>query len=461
LSLSAWELARQVRTGERSALELAHESISRIESLDQQVRAFVSVNADEALQAAAAVDASRTQGVNLGPLAGVPIALKDNICWGRTTCSSRFLESYDSPFQATAARRMADAGLVVVGKTNMDEFAMGSSCENSAFGPTHNPRDLSRVPGGSSGGSAAAVAGGMVPIALGSDTGGSIRQPAAFCGIVGLKPTYGRVSRYGLVAFASSLDQIGPLANTVHDAALGLDQPVEVVRTAMGRARVGVLGGHMLDGLDPAMHAALRATADRLSNLGVEVVEVDLPTASHGIAAYYIIATAEASSNLARFDGIRYGQRASLGAGEDLLELYIKSRSEGFGSEVQRRILLGTHVLSSGYYDEYYAKAMCARRLIRADYDTAFDAAGLGCDAVLMPTTPGPAFKLGEKATDPMALYLEDLFTVGVNLAGLPAISVPAGSVRVDGHDLPLGMQLVGRAFDERRLLQLARLMES
>ena len=486
MSLSAWELARQVRTGERSALELAHESIRRIESLDQEVRAFVSVNADEALQAAAAVDASRTRGSSLGPLAGVPIALKDNICWGRTTCSSRFLESYTSPFQANAARRMADAGLVVVGKTNMDEFAMGSSCENSAFGPTHNPRDLSRVPGGSSGGSAAAVAGGMVPIALGSDTGGSIRQPAAFCGIVGLKPTYGRVSRYGLVAFASSLDQIGPMANSVHDAALclelmagtdpldattadrpheafadGLDQPVEIVRTALGRARVGVLGGHMLDGLDPAMHAALRATADRLSNLGVEVVEVDLPTASHGIAAYYIIATAEASSNLARFDGIRYGQRASLGAGGDLLELYIKSRSEGFGPEVQRRILLGTHVLSSGYYDEYYAKAMCARRLIRADYDTAFDAAGLGCDAVLMPTTPGPAFKLGEKATDPMALYLEDLFTVGVNLAGLPAISVPAGSVRVDGHDLPLGMQLVGRAFDERRLLQLARLVES
>jgi aspartyl-tRNA(Asn)/glutamyl-tRNA(Gln) amidotransferase subunit A len=229
----------------------------------------------------------------------------------------------------------------------------------------------------------------------------------------------------------------------------------------MGRVRVGVLGGHMLDGLDPAMRATLRETADRLGNLGVEMVEVDLPTASHGIAAYYIIATAEASSNLARFDGIRYGRRATLASGEDLLELYIKSRSEGFGPEVQRRILLGTHVLSSGYYGEYYGKAMRARRLIRADYDTVFDASGVGCDAVLMPTTPGPAFKLGEKATDPMALYLEDLFTVGVNLAGLPAISVPVGSVRVEGQDLPLGMQLVGRAFDERRLLQLARLMES
>lgn len=474
---SASSIAALVGSGELTAADVVRASLDRIAALDPPIHAFLEVFGDEALAQARALDEKRAAGERLGRLAGVPIAVKDNICLaqGRTTCASRMLEGYRSPFTATALRRLLDAGAIVVGKTNLDEFAMGSSCELSAFGPTRNPWDRSRVPGGSSGGSAAAVAAGMTPLALGSDTGGSVRQPASHCGVVGLKPTYGRVSRYGLVAYASSLDQIGVMARTVEDCALCLEcmaghDPLDTTSSTrsieafagrhdagVGGRTLGVPRGAIGPWSDPEAGAVFDRAVQQLGDAGFSVREVDLPHAGHAVAAYYIVATAEASSNLARFDGVRYGRRAALSAGEGLEELYTRSRAEGLGHEVQRRIMLGTHVLSSGYYEAYYLSALKARRLIQRDYDRVFSA---GCDAIVMPVATGPAFRLGEKLEDPLALYLEDVYTVGVNLAGLPAVSLPAGFVERDGARLPVGVQLISRAWSEMELLALARAAE-
>lgn len=477
MSGTATTIAADVRTGRVSAGDVVRGALERLDAANPRLNAFLQVFADESLEHAAAIDAQIARGENPGPLAGVPVALKDNIClaWGRTTCASRILEEYASPFTATAAQRLVDAGAVIVGKTNLDEFAMGSSGENSAFGPTRNPWDESRVPGGSSAGSAAAVAAGIVPLALGSDTGGSIRQPAGYCGVVGLKPTYGRVSRYGLVAFASSLDQIGPMARTVGDAAAALTalcgpdprdstsgaREPEDFSAALEEPIEGLVLGVPKQAVSTANDAAVAGALDTAikvyTDAGARIVEVDLAHADHGIAAYYIVATAEASSNLARYDGIRYGSRAEPRDGEDLLDLYCRTRAEGFGPEVQRRIMLGTHVLSSGYYDAYYVKALKVRRRIKQDYDAAF---GAGCHALLLPSSTGPAFRLGEKAADPLAMYLEDVYTVGVNLAGLPALTMPGGFTRGPGPVLPVGLQLVGPAWAEARLLRIARMHE-
>jgi aspartyl-tRNA(Asn)/glutamyl-tRNA(Gln) amidotransferase subunit A len=401
--------------------------------------------------------------VDPGPLAGVPVALKDllHLEGMATTCGSRILEGYRAPFTATAAERLLHAGAVVIGKTNMDEFAMGSSTENSGFKPTRNPWDRERVPGGSSGGSAAAVAASVVPLALGTDTGGSIRQPAALCGVVGLKPTYGRVSRYGVVAFASSLDQVGPLTRTVEDAALAAgvlfghdahdatsaDIPVPDFMSGLEGGvdglRIGVPWSFLEQGVEPDVLAAFRSALAALQNAGARVVEIDLPHAPHAVATYYLVATAEASSNLARYDGVRHGLRAEA---PDLRAMYGATRDRGFGPEVKRRVILGTFALSSGYYDAYYLRAQKVRTLIRGDFERAFE----GCDVVATPTAPTPAFKLGEKTEDPLQMYLADVFTVPANLAGIPGLSVPCGLVR----GLPCGLQLLGRAFDEATLFR-------
>jgi aspartyl-tRNA(Asn)/glutamyl-tRNA(Gln) amidotransferase subunit A len=470
---SAAETRAAIHSRQTTAEETTRAALARAESLNPKLNAFLQIFPDHALDQARAVDARLARGEH-PPLAGVPVALKDNICLahGKTTCASRMLANYHSPFTATAAQRLIDAGAVILGKTNLDEFAMGSSTEHSAFGPTRNPWDLSRVPGGSSGGSAAAAAARICPIALGSDTGGSIRQPAGFCGVVGLKPTYGRVSRHGLVAYASSLDQIGPLATNVCDAALALnaiagpdpldstsaDQPATDfaadLETPVRHLTLGVPRQARSDANHPAVAQALDDTIRLYRDLGATILDIDLPMIDVAIAAYYIIALAEASSNLARFDGIRYGHRATLAPGEGLADLYCKTRSEGFGPEVKRRIMLGTHVLSSGYYDAYYTTALRARRKILADFNAAFDR---GCQAILLPSSPSPAFKIGEKTSDPLALYLEDVYTVAVNLAGLPALTFPTALASLEGAKLPIGMQLIGRPFDESALLRIAR----
>lgn len=479
--MSVVETRDAVRDGRVSARAAVGSALDRIARLNPAINALTQVFDAHALAAADRIDAKRSRGEALGPLAGVPVALKDNICldFGLTTCASRMLENYRSPFTATAARRLMDADAVVIAKANMDEFAMGSSTEHSIHGATRNPHDPTRVPGGSSGGAAAAVAAGLVPLALGSDTGGSVRQPAAMCGIVGLKPTYGRVSRWGLVAYASSLDQIGPLTRNVPDAALALsviaghdehDQtslragPQDFsnqLQHPLAGLRIGVARRARSAANSPGVAAALERASAALTGAGVQVVEVDLPHTDVGIAAYYLIATAEASSNLARFDGVRYGRRAALGPGDGLLEMYERSRAEGLGAEVKRRIMLGTHALSSGYYDAYYLSALKVRRLIKQDFDGAF---GRGCAAVLMPTTPGPAFAIGSKTSDPLALYLEDVYTVGVNLAGLPAVSIPAGMETPNGAagcaGLPIGVQLVGAATGDGQLLGMAAGLE-
>lgn len=488
---TAVEIARQVNAGTLSAVDVATDAIARARSTGAQLNAFIAVTEEPSLAAARAIDQRRARGQRL-PLAGVPIAIKDNICmdglsaidagggWGPTTCASRMLETYRSPFTATAALRLIAAGAVVVGKTNLDEFAMGGTGEHSAFGPTLNPWDHSRVPGGSSSGSAAAVGGPspIVPVALGSDTGGSVRQPAGWCGLYGIKPTYGRVSRLGLVAFASSLDQIGPIARTVGDlaavlsvicghdagdstsAALPHEDFAATLDTPPPALRIGVPRQARSDANHPSVSSTLAATEARLRALGAEIVDVDLPHADLGIAAYYIIATAEASSNLARYDGVRYGRRAALGPNDDLLTLYRRSRSQGLGPEVQRRIMLGTHVLSAGYASAYYERALRVRRLIKQDFDAAFTGPA-ACTALLMPASPSPALKVGEKVDDPLALYLEDVYTVGVNLAGLPALTVPAGWADLAGAArLPVGMQLVGPALGESTLLRIARQLE-
>jgi aspartyl-tRNA(Asn)/glutamyl-tRNA(Gln) amidotransferase subunit A len=465
-----YDLRERVRHGHASAADVCRAAFARIAALDPTLHAFLTVAEPEALERAALLDHNRGKWRD-APLAGVPVAVKDNICTRgiRTTAASRMLESFVPPFSATVILRLEAAGAIVVGKTNCDEFAMGSSTENSAFGPTRNPVATDRIPGGSSGGSAVAVAAGMAPFALGSDTGGSIRQPAALCGIVGLKPTYGRVSRYGLIAFASSLDQIGPLTTTVRDAALVLsviagkdaadatsaDEPVPDFTAALTGdirgVRVGIprtLAGGA--GLESGVAEAFTRAVETLVSRGASVHDIDLPHASTAVPVYYVVATAEASSNLARYDGVRYGYRAAAAAGRDeLREMYGRTRAAGFGPEVKRRIMLGTYVLSAGYYDAYYRKALQVRTLIRRDYENAFRSV----DLVAMPTTPTSAFRIGERVSDPLQMYLGDIFTVSANLAGLPAISVPAGLTK-DG--LPVGVQFTGRPFDEATILRVA-----
>lgn len=461
---TARDIRDAVSRGDASAVEICRRYLNRIQQLDSNLGAFRAVAADRALEQAATIDRTRPQL----PLTGVPIAIKDNMCTRDlpTTASSRILQGYLPPYDATVIRRLQDAGAIIVGKTNCDEFAMGSSTENSAFGPSRNPWDVERIPGGSSGGSAVAVAAGLAPVALGSDTGGSIRQPAAMCGIFGLKPTYGRVSRYGLLAFASSLDQIGPMSRGVYDAALLLTviagpdpadstaapEPVPDFTQALTGdvrgLRIGVPSAILDEGVDPDVQQAFSASLEVLRGRGATLVEIELPHARYAIPTYYLVATAEASSNLARYDGVRYGVRAT-GASLDLHSMYNRTRDQGFGAEVKRRIILGTYVLSAGYYDAYYLKAQQVRTLIRGDYETAFARA----DVVAMPTSPTPAFKLGERLEDPLQMYLNDVFTVSANLAGLPAISVPCG---FSSSELPIGLQLTGRMFDEATLLRVA-----
>jgi aspartyl-tRNA(Asn)/glutamyl-tRNA(Gln) amidotransferase subunit A len=469
-------IAAAVRQGAITAEQVVRASLARIERYNPAVNAFTQVFADEAIKAAAGIDQRRKQGLAIGSLAGVPMGVKENICTveGYTTAGSRMLASYRSPFAATVVQRACREGAIVVGKTNMDEFGMGSSTERSIFGITRNPHDLACIAGGSSGGSAAAVAAGMVPIALGTDTGGSIRQPASHCGVYGIKPTYGRASRWGLVAYASSLDQAGVLAGDVRDAAHALNaicghdeldatsaqiESPDIVDRFEHDLNGAVIG--VPRGIEAANHAAVNqtfaATQDQIRSLGARLVPVDLPDGQRCIAAYYLIAMAEASSNLARFDGIRYGHRASERKGDSVHDLMARSRAEGFGEEVQRRIMLGTHALSSGYYDAYYLTALKVRRLIKNAFDLAFEA--LGCHAILMPAAPGPAFAIGAKQSDPVAMYLEDVYTVSVNLAGLPAIAVPAGGASNRQRVLPIGMQLIGPALSEGTLLRLARML--
>lgn len=438
-------------------------TLNDAEKLNPQLNSFLSVEREHAVAQADILDAATGDL----PLKGFPLAIKDNICTKglQTTCGSYILRNYRAHYNATAIDRLHAAGAVVVGKTNMDEFAMGSSNESSAFGPVKNPWDITRVPGGSSGGSAVAVASGVVRAALGSETGGSVRQPASLCGIVGLKPTYGRISRYGLVAFASSLDNIGIFGQSVKDAAavLGViagrderdstsanvevpDYLEEIDKQIDGR-RIGVPRALFGEGLDSEVRASVEQAIENFQNLGAEILDIELPHAKYGIAVYYIIATAEASSNLARYDGVRYGFRAE--EADALREMYFKTREEGFGDEVKRRIMLGTYVLSSGYYDAYYAKAQKVRSLVKQDYEHAF----AKCDAIITPTSPSVAFELGEKSDDPLAMYLNDVYTVSANLAGVPAISVPCG---ISSDGLPIGLQLIGNFWSENMLLNLA-----
>jgi aspartyl-tRNA(Asn)/glutamyl-tRNA(Gln) amidotransferase subunit A len=468
-------IAADVRERRRSARAVTEECLERIERLDPTLGCFQEVYAAEAIDAAVSIDRRVAAGDDPGVLAGVPLAIKDNIAAapGHTSCGSRMLGEYRSPYTATAVRRLIAAGAIVVGRTRCDEFAMGSSTEHCAFGHVHNPWDTTRVPGGSSGGSAAAVAARLCPAALGSETGGSIRQPAALCGIVGVKPSYGRVSRYGLVAFGSSLDQIGPLGCTVADVALLLrvmagadpsdstcsDSPVPDYPAALdepvGSLRIGLPRQFLAGENDPAVDEAVRRAVDVYRGLGARIVELDLPLTRYCIPTYYVIAPAEASSNLARYDGIRYGFRAQPQEGDNLFDLYARTRAEGFGPEVKRRIMLGTYVLSAGYYEAYYRRAMQVRRLIRRELDAAFER----CEAIIGPTTPAPAFRLGEKA-DPLSMYLCDLYTVGANLAGSCAISVGAGFAVREGAVLPVGLQVQCRPFDEVTMFRVARAFE-
>ncbi|QDG50800.1 Asp-tRNA(Asn)/Glu-tRNA(Gln) amidotransferase subunit GatA [Persicimonas caeni] len=467
------ELIEAFEAGEATAEDAAGAVLDAIEA-GENLNAFISVRERDAVLAEArAVDEARQNGAELGALAGVPVAVKDNLCvkGGQTTAASRMLAEFEAPYSATVVERLQDAGAILVGKTNLDEFAMGSSNENSFFGPALNPHDPERVPGGSSGGSAVAVAANQCVAALGSDTGGSIRQPASHCGVVGVKPTYGRVSRYGLIAFASSLDQVGPLTRSVDDAArlleviCGFDprdatsarRDVPKFTDAVGRGVEGLKLGVPKEyfasevGVDDEVGALVRAAIDDLEAQGAELVEVSLPHTEYAVATYYLIATAEASSNLARYDGARYGFRAE---GEDLVEMYENSRSEGFGDEVKRRIMLGTYVLSAGYYDQYYGKAQQVRTLIRQDFDDAFDKV----DAIVAPTAPTPAFALGDKSENPLQMYLEDIFTISCNLAGLPGMSVPCGATAAG---LPVGLQVLAPAFDEETMLAIGAVVEA
>jgi aspartyl-tRNA(Asn)/glutamyl-tRNA(Gln) amidotransferase subunit A len=462
--LSLAEARRLLEKGEVTPSELLEAVLVRIGAVEERIGAYISVTSDRAREMA-------VSGAE-GPLAGVPLAVKDNICTRgvRTTCGSRMLENFVPPYESTVTARLARAGYVLLGKTNMDEFAMGSSCEHSAFFPTLNPWDGTRITGGSSGGSAAAVAADECIGALGSDTGGSIRQPAALCGVVGLKPTYGRVSRYGLVAFASSLDQIGPLTKTVEDAAILLNViaghdpcdstsaplPVPDFTREVGRdikgLKVGVPKEYFIEGMDGEVEAAVRKAIEALEALGARIEQVSLPHTEYGIAAYYIIAPSEASSNLARYDGVKYGFRSAV-PGQSLMEMYTSTRAQGFGPEVKRRVMLGTYSLSSGYYEAYYRKAQKVRTLLRGDFEEAFRKV----DVLAAPTTPEAAFRRGEKMADPLRMYLSDVFTNTVNMAGVPAISVPCGFT---GEGLPVGLQIIGKHFDEPAVLRVAHAYE-
>jgi len=463
LALSIADLQSLLRRKQVCAREAINALRERIEAVDGEIGAYLSLDID------AAIKEAEEANVYL-PLGGVPLAIKDiiNVMGQPCTCGSKILRCYRAPYNATVVQRLRAAGAIPFGKTNLDEFAMGSSTENSAVKLTRNPWDLSRVPGGSSGGSAAAVAADTAFGALGSDTGGSIRQPAALSGVVGFKPTYGRVSRFGLVAFASSLDQIGPLTKTVRDAALimnaiaghdpqdstALNEPVPDYAAKLGNdlrgVRLGLPKEYMIEGIDPQVKAAIDAAVKQMDSLGAEIVDVSLPNTDYAVAVYYILATAEASANLARFDGVRYGFRVE--NPKDMLDLYGRTREQGFGPEVKRRIILGTYVLSSGYYDAYYLRAQKVRELIRHDFAKAFEKV----DALISPTSPVPAFKLGERTADPLQMYLADIFTIAANLAGTCGISVPCGFAEVDGHRLPIGLQLLGKALDEARILQMA-----
>jgi aspartyl-tRNA(Asn)/glutamyl-tRNA(Gln) amidotransferase subunit A len=462
-ALAIADLQLLLRRREVSPREVIDALRSRIEQVDQDIGVYLSLDFDDA------ADEAQKANVNL-PLGGIPIAIKDiiNVMGQPCTCASRILQGYRATYDATVIQKLRAAGAIPFGKTNLDEFAMGSSTENSAMKLTRNPWDLSRVPGGSSGGSAAAVAADAAFGALGSDTGGSIRQPAALSGVVGLKPTYGRVSRFGLVAFASSLDQIGPLTKTVRDAALvmnaiaghdpqdstSLNEAVPDYTARLGGdlrgIRLGLPKEYMIEGIDRQVKAAVESAVNQMRSLGAEIIEVSLPSTEYAIAAYYIVATAEASANLARFDGVRYGYRAE--NPRDVLDLYGRTREEGFGPEVKRRIILGTYVLSSGYYDAYYLRAQKVRELIRRDFAKAFEKV----DALISPTSPVPAFKLGDRVADPLQMYLADIFTIAANLAGICGIGVPCGLAEVDGHRLPIGLQLLGKALDEALILQIA-----
>ncbi|MDH7576995.1 MAG: Asp-tRNA(Asn)/Glu-tRNA(Gln) amidotransferase subunit GatA [Bacillota bacterium] len=472
--LTAHELAEMLKKNEISAEEITRSVFERIHAVEDQVRAYVTVTEEAAYQKARGIDGEKREGKGAGPLAGIPAGLKDNFCTRgvRTTCSSRMLENFVPPYSATVVEKLAAAGAVFTGKLNMDEFAMGSSTETSAFFQTRNPWNLDCVPGGSSGGAAAAVAAGEAVYALGSDTGGSIRQPASFCGIVGLKPTYGLVSRFGLVAFASSLDQIGPLTKDVRDCALVLNaiaghDPLDstsvpgpvpdytsYLASDIKGVKVGVPREFFGEGLDPGVKEVVQAAVNQLAQLGAVVEECSFPHAEYALPCYYIIAPAEASSNLARYDGVRYGFRATpeKGGNYDLLEMYMRTRSEGFGPEVKRRIMLGTYALSSGYYDAYYLKALKLRTLIKQDFNRLFDQ----FDVVVSPTSPTPPFRFGEKAGNPLVMYLSDVYTIPVNLAGIPALSLPCGFV----EGLPVGLQIMAPAFGEGTLLKVAHAFE-
>ena len=463
-SLTVHETRDALRRRDISPLEVARAYLDRIARLDPRVRAYLWSVGTDGSAAAAQADVSL-------PLGGIPLAIKDVICTQgvRTTCGSRMLEHFLPPYDATVVAKLRSAGAVLLGKTNMDEFAMGSSTENSGFFPTRNPWDLDRVPGGSSGGSAAAVAADLCAAALGTDTGGSIRQPAGFCGVVGLKPTYGRVSRYGLVAFASSLDQIGPITKDVRDAAIVLgaiashdpldstaaDLPVEDYESALTAdvrgLRIGIPDEYFVPGMDPEVEAAVQQAIAVLQQLGAVCERVTLPHTAHAIATYYLVATAEASSNLGRYDGVKYGHRTKESA--HLIDMYMKTRREGFGTEVKRRIMLGTYALSAGYYDAYYLKALKVRTLIRRDFTDAFER----CDLLVTPTSPTAAFRIGEKSDDPLQMYLSDIFTISANLAGVPGISLPCGYTAAG---LPIGLQLIGKPFGESTLLKAAHAYE-
>jgi len=471
--LSAKELREKIAAGEITSVEATEWIFERIDALETVIGAYISTYRDRALETAADVDRRIIAGQEVGQLAGVPVAVKDIMCtaFGATTCASRILENFHAPYNATVVEKLLAADAVIVGKTNMDEFAMGSSTENSGLKQTVNPWDTSRVPGGSSGGSAAAVAARLCFAALGSDTGGSIRQPASFCGVVGLKPTYGRVSRFGLVAYGSSLDQIGPITRTVADSALmmnviaghdpadstSVDEAVapvcdylEKLDEPLRQLKIAIVPQFDADA-DEQVQKALTEAADVYKKLGAQVIEIDMPHLDYAIAAYYIIATAEASSNLARYDGVHFGHRSEKAA--DYIEVYSKSRAEAFGKEVKRRIMLGTYALSSGYYDAYYLKALKVRNLIRADFTGAFEK----CDCIMMPVSPTTAFKIGEKIDDPLQMYLSDIYTIAANLAGVPAISIPCG---FDRNNLPIGLQILAPPFAEDKLLRVARMFE-
>lgn len=460
------ELHQQLTQKKRSAVEIVQESLDRIQKLEPKLHSFLTVTAEQALEQARRVDAQIAAGEKIGPLAGIPIGIKDNLCTRGipTTCASRILENFVPPYESTVTQKLAEAGAVMVGKTNLDEFAMGGSTETSAYHLTANPWDLDRVPGGSSGGSAAAVAGGECLVALGSDTGGSIRQPASFCGIVGLKPTYGLVSRYGLVAFASSLDQIGPFARSVEDTAILLGAiaghdpkdstslKVEIpdytryLTPDLKGKKVGVIQETFGEGLDPEVERAVRAAIAQLKDLGADIKEISCPRFRYGIAAYYIIAPSEASANLARYDGVKYGRRVE--EADNLIDMYTRTRAQGFGPEVKRRIMIGTYALSAGYYDAYYLKAQKVRTLIKQDFEAAFN----NVDVLVSPTAPTTAFKSGDKSADPLSMYLVDLMTIPVNLAGLPAMSVPCG---FDSQGMPVGLQIIGNVLREDQVLQV------